>query len=292
MNKSFTLIEILVVIVIIGILSAFIIVSMAGVSDKATIAKGQAFSNSLKNALMLNLVSEWKFDGSGVADGQNATSSYTQDSWGVNNGTIVVGHEPLVKSGSDCLSNSCLDFDGSVDYVLVNGNQNIPLGSSNFTISAWVNPDAVGSRAIICWGVFSQSNANCFRLSASGVRHYFYSNDFDVTTGSMLNKWSFLALTHIGNGDRKFYLNGTEISGTYIGTKEAPNVQPSSVYIGSRQGSLEFFDGRIDEVRVYNEAVPASQIQQNYYAGLNQLLARQGFDVAEYKQRLVELNLI
>ncbi|MFA6374475.1 MAG: prepilin-type N-terminal cleavage/methylation domain-containing protein, partial [Candidatus Paceibacterota bacterium] len=40
MNKSFTLIEILVVIVIIGILSAFIIVSMAGVSDKATIAKG------------------------------------------------------------------------------------------------------------------------------------------------------------------------------------------------------------------------------------------------------------
>jgi len=34
MNKSFTLIEILVVIVIIGILSAFIIIGMAGVSEK------------------------------------------------------------------------------------------------------------------------------------------------------------------------------------------------------------------------------------------------------------------
>jgi len=62
MKKSFTLIEILVVIVIIGILSAFIIVSMSGVSQKATIAKGQAFANSLKNALMIT----WSLNGNSM----------------------------------------------------------------------------------------------------------------------------------------------------------------------------------------------------------------------------------
>ena len=81
MSKSFTLIEILVVIVIIGILSAFIIVSMVGVSDKARIAKSQAFANSLRNSLLINLVSEWKLN-----DGSGTTAS---DSWSANTGTLT-----------------------------------------------------------------------------------------------------------------------------------------------------------------------------------------------------------
>lgn len=192
-------------------------------------------------------------------------------------------------SGSNCLSSSCLDFDGSVDYFLVNGNQGIPMGSSKFTISAWINPDIDGPRAIICWGVLSQSNANCFRLAVNGARHYFYSNDFDVTTGTLLNKWNFVVLTHIGNGDRKFYLNGMEISGSYVGTKESPNVQPSSIYVGSRLAAGEFFNGRIDEIRVYNEAMLSSQIQENYYAGLNRLLSHNQVDFEEYQGRLAQL---
>ena len=50
-KKAFTLIELLVVIAIIGILSGLIVVTMSGVTQKARIAKAQAFSNSLRNAL-------------------------------------------------------------------------------------------------------------------------------------------------------------------------------------------------------------------------------------------------
>ena len=42
---AFTLIELLVVIAVIGILSGLIVVSMSGVTNKATIAKAQVFSN-------------------------------------------------------------------------------------------------------------------------------------------------------------------------------------------------------------------------------------------------------
>jgi prepilin-type N-terminal cleavage/methylation domain-containing protein len=73
--KAFTLIELLVVIAIIGILSGLIVVTMSGVTAKATIAKGQVFSNSLRNALMLNLAAEYRLDGN------------ANDSWGSNNGT-------------------------------------------------------------------------------------------------------------------------------------------------------------------------------------------------------------
>jgi prepilin-type N-terminal cleavage/methylation domain-containing protein len=71
--SAFTLIELLVVIAIIGILSALIIVGMSSTTQKATIAKAQVFSNSLRNSLMNNLISEWKFNGSGLNDGDNAT---------------------------------------------------------------------------------------------------------------------------------------------------------------------------------------------------------------------------
>ena len=47
-KQAFTLIELLVVIAIIGILSGLIVVSMSGVTQKATIAKAQVFSNSLR----------------------------------------------------------------------------------------------------------------------------------------------------------------------------------------------------------------------------------------------------
>lgn len=61
-SKSFTLIELLVVIVIIGILAGIIIISTTSSIEKANIAKAHSFSNTIKNELFFNLVSEWTFD--------------------------------------------------------------------------------------------------------------------------------------------------------------------------------------------------------------------------------------
>ena len=46
---------------------------------------------------MLNLVSEWKFDGAGKNDGEIADATYAQDTWGSNNG--AVSYPPIVKTG-------------------------------------------------------------------------------------------------------------------------------------------------------------------------------------------------
>jgi len=74
-QKSFTLIELLVVIVIIGILAGVIMISTSSSIDKANVAKAKTFSESIKNNLMLNLVSEWNFDDS---------SNPYKDFWGNN----------------------------------------------------------------------------------------------------------------------------------------------------------------------------------------------------------------
>jgi hypothetical protein len=58
----------------------------------------------------------------------------------------------------------------------------------------------------------------------------------------------------------------------------------SSFKIGG--GDTErFFTGSIDDVRMYKAAVPTSQIQEQYYAGLNKLLANGGITKEEYIER-------
>jgi len=73
MSNSFTLIEILVVIVIIGILSAFILVGMSSITNSANIAKGKAFADSTRNSLLGNLKAEIKLD---EGTGQNIGDSW------------------------------------------------------------------------------------------------------------------------------------------------------------------------------------------------------------------------
>ena len=132
--KSFTLIELLVVIAIVGILAGIIIVSMNGATGKATIAKSQVFSGSLKSSMGLNIVSEFNFnEGSGTA---------INDSWGGNNGTLACTGASCWKSGTDCMEGSCLLFDGSDGYDVVTVPASDSLNSSIQTIETWVKMDA------------------------------------------------------------------------------------------------------------------------------------------------------
>lgn len=45
----------------------------------------------------------------------------------------------------------------------------------------------------------------------------------------------------------------------------------------------------MDDVRIYNVAMSTSQIKEQYYSGLNSLLASGNINKEEYKQRLVNL---
>jgi len=130
-KQAFTLIELLVVIAIIGILSSLIVVSMSGVTQKANIAKAQVFSNSLRNSLMLNLVSEWKFD--------EGTGTSTFDNWQVKTGTISGS---IWKTETSCVYKNCLQFDTD-DYVSASG---VSL-SGDYSLEGWVKMETAAGGA-------------------------------------------------------------------------------------------------------------------------------------------------
>ena len=310
MNKSFTLIEILVVIVIIGILSAFIIVSMAGVSEKANIAKGQAFSNSLKNALLLGLTSEWKLNGP-TAAGSPATVDDIKDSWTTNNGVLctaggIFPHPtPTVRSGADCVSGNCLEFDNIDDQYYVN-NPNLRYIGAGMTLEAWIkiNPSA-SNEAYIFSKPWNSNGYYNYRFHYSNDVLYFYLGGDTGQTKTISasniqkNKWYNVAATVDSGKLMKIFVNGAVVaSDTHAITTWIPSAgggdQNLALSIGhmyrcDQSVPAQIFHGHMDELRYFSEAVPASRVKENYYSGLNKLLANSGIENQEYGLRINEL---
>ena len=74
----------------------------------------------------------------------------------------------------------------------------------------------------------------------------------------MANQWTHLAATYDGTIQR-FYVNGTQVAQRPL---SGPiQVSSSPLRMGGNSIWGEFFQGRIDEVRVYNRALNATDIQ-------------------------------
>jgi len=132
-QKSFTLIELLVVIVIIGILVGVIMISTSSSINKANLAKAQAFSKTVQNELLLNLISEWTFD-------EPEESGKTKDSWGSSHGTFSGALLPSYQnlSSRNCLFGGCYSFSGD-GCISCGNNANLSI-NDKLTFSFWLKP--------------------------------------------------------------------------------------------------------------------------------------------------------
>ncbi|MDD2496020.1 MAG: prepilin-type N-terminal cleavage/methylation domain-containing protein [Tissierellia bacterium] len=279
-NKSFTLIELLVVIVIIGILAGVIMISTSSSIDKANIAKSIVFSESIKNNLMLNSVSEWRFDGSGVSDGGIATSSYTQDTWGINHG-IISGHEPNVKSGISCIHGSCLEFLSASDYIEILDNDSITM-LNQLSIEMWLRLSVINENLTFINKNDEYTigiNSSGFLRAETGANGYSWQTTNDLVES---NKWMYIFLAWDGNLI-KIYKDGLFIhSFSDVGTISN---SANNLFIGA-YSSLGLYKGLIDDVRLYSAVLPSSRIKQNYVAGLDSLLSNGNISKEEYNERI------
>jgi chitodextrinase len=162
-------------------------------------------------------------------------------------------------------SGGALAFDGNADWVTVPDSGNLDL-SSAMTLEAWVYPSQLGSiwRTIVTkeqsnglvYGLFANSDtatpAALAALPAQDVVRS--SNRLPRTT------WTYLAATYDGAALR-LYVNGVQ-SASVAGTGAMPSTtQP--LRIGGNSMGSQWFRGRIDDLRVYDRALNASEIQND-----------------------------
>jgi Concanavalin A-like lectin/glucanases superfamily/Secretion system C-terminal sorting domain/Ig-like domain CHU_C associated len=157
-----------------------------------------------------------------------------------------------------------LNFDGSNDYVtLPTTSTNIPAGNSNYTLEAWINPSILQQRGIVGWGDYGQTNkVNAFRLSPTGLVNYWWGSDLGVNYTFTLGTWYHVAATYDGT-TRKIYVNGIVVGQDTPPANTLNVTNTSNVTIGRTNDpllGLEYFNGSLDDVRVWNVARTEQQI--------------------------------
>ena len=157
---------------------------------------------------------------------------------------------------------SALSFNGSSSRVTIANSSSLQL-SSGMTLEAWVNPATVSS----AWrDVIEKGNDNYFLMgttdhsSAAGGGGIIGGSYGQVFTTSPLatNTWSFLALTYDGATER-LYLNGTQVAS--LAHTGAITSSTNALTLGSDPLYGQYFNGLIDNIRIYNNALSAAAIQ-------------------------------
>ncbi|MDP2704968.1 MAG: LamG domain-containing protein [bacterium] len=161
-----------------------------------------------------------------------------------------------------------LDFDGD-DFVQVTGLLGSPV---NITITGWAkldSADAAGAELI------SLGDHIAIRLDdTSGTVGFFYNGTLWLETITSTDYagtgWHHFAYVFNDSGNsQKFYVDGVEEGSGTEASSISYSGLGSNTFIGKHaDGSTDFdFDGSIDEVRVYNRALSASEVQALYNSG-------------------------
>ena len=162
-----------------------------------------------------------------------------------------------------------LSFDGSTARVNVANSASLQLTSA-MTMEAWANPAAVTNawQDVIYKGddnYYLEATSDRTRRPAGGA---IIGGSYGEATGTAAltaNTWAHLALTYDGTTVR-LYVNGNQVASTAkTGTIRTSTNQ---LQIGGDSIYGQYFQGLIDEVRVFNVARTQAQIQSDMNTAL------------------------
>jgi hypothetical protein len=162
---------------------------------------------------------------------------------------------------------SALTFDGTSNLVTVNATALLNL-TTGMTLEAWVFPTALGTswRNVIIkerasgevYNLYAHTDA--LKPTVYVVRAAAPNNPVDAagTAQLALNAWSHLAATYDGTTLRLF-VNGAQVGSRAL--TGALLTSTGALRIGGNSLWGEFFQGRIDEIRIYSRALTGAEIQ-------------------------------
>src|SRR5882672_9206645 len=173
-----------------------------------------------------------------------------------NNGTITAATWTTAGKFGNALA-----FNGTSARVTVPNAASLQL-TTGMTLEAWVFPTAAltGWQAIVdktVDGYYLMASTDQNRPAAGGTWVGGNQNTYGPSVLAV-NAWTHLAATFDGATVRLF-VNGVQVASQAQTTALASTT--GTLQIGGDSYPNEFFAGRIDEVRIYNRALSAAEIQ-------------------------------
>ena len=202
------------------------------------------------------LIGWWKLNG-------NANTSV-----GTINGTVF--NAPAT-TGQNGIADQAYGFSGSNSYVQLNSGV-VPTGASSFTVSAWVlrGRNNGGYEEILSqWASVCSGNCFYFGYLNSDVRFSDSWPTISAAGAGVVGSWMHIVgVNDIAANNAYIYINGTLVATK--GSRLTYTSTGNSLWFarqGEYAGGAEFLMGSIDDVRVYNRALSASEVSTIYSGG-------------------------
>ncbi|MBI5046738.1 LamG domain-containing protein, partial [Candidatus Micrarchaeota archaeon] len=195
--------------------------------------------------------------------GDNETYAIDTSQYG-NNGTFTNG--PVYDQGR---YDSALSFDGIDSYVDLGADSSLNI-ANNLSISLWMKTSDA-SYEFIVGGYNSNSPNNGYGLVKSGVT----SNKLSIwlggpswITGSTTvtdEVWHYVTVVVSGTTANLYVDGNLDATGAITGLAS----YGGNKYLGRYTGAGDYyFNGTMDEVRIYNRSLSVDEITQQYYSNI------------------------
>jgi hypothetical protein len=168
---------------------------------------------------------------------------------------------------------TAVKFDGKNDYIQTAHTAALNITGNQISLSAWISPASISSTRVIVGKPASATqhispNYSYALLMVSGVPRFHVrlgntTYTLNAATTLTTNTWKHIAGTYDGTTMRLY------IDGVLSASKTATgNVTPftTPLRIGANGGLAQLWSGSIDDIRVYNRALTAAEIQTDMSA--------------------------
>lgn len=163
-------------------------------------------------------------------------------------------------------------FDGTNDNITVSADPSIDINNKTaLTVIAWINPASDGEGDL--GRIVHKTDGYDFLITGDATgkvglraitRHITSDSNFISNLSVIKNVWSHTAFVfnEVGSFDGKLYLNGTELllNTDTDGVGDLSNDSTAVFVIGNTIATDGTFDGKIDDVMIYNRALSAAEI--------------------------------
>ena len=171
-------------------------------------------------------------------------------------------HSGVLKGGpiwTTGMRGGALTFDGQDDFVDLGDPQDLPSGKAVCSLCAWAKTDTVaaGWRWIVAYGTGNQGQAMAIGANGSTLLGGGFADNLQLSSFWNPGIWHHICLIYDGT-TAGLYADGRQVAS---GLKTW-NLVLNRAHIGRQvNDAAEFWDGSVDDVRIYRRALPPSDIQ-------------------------------
>lgn len=173
---------------------------------------------------------------------------------------------------------NAINLNGSTQYVSMGDQSNHDIALP-LSISVWINIDALPSVAGHDYEIISKYGAApnrqwTFAIGTDDILYFWKSHDGTngeyvdslgyTFTSSDVGVWKHFTITIDSRGIAMLFVNGANTDSGSVTNVTLYSGASTNLLIGARNNPANYFDGRIDEVRIYNRALSPSEAQSLY----------------------------